>query len=259
MSDDDGIVRAGDLEPPGKARKGGKLPNMPDRDAPFSELRHWVSDAIGLPPTVRVESVIRYGRLDDDSLAISLSNNVVIRCDRQKRLQAPGTFQAFFASESDGLCQPKYYRRDEVGDVFIALCRLGTADTAASEMEAWSERVDMFVGMCDKFIGSLRPPDRYTTISKLRARPTYDPKYSGIDPHPPVLVVDEGWGEGGKRFIRHTELVGYLRVVHGQTVDERVMPGRMRELGGERHNLQAWAPDRSQKIHLVFYELPPEA
>jgi hypothetical protein len=254
MADDDTFGPA-DIEPPDKARKGGKLPPLPDRDAPFSAVRHWVSDAIGLPPTVRVETVVRYGRLDDDSLAISLSNDVVIRCDRQKRLQAPGTFQAFFASESDGLCQPKYYRRDEVGDVFIALCRLGTADTAASELEAFSERLDMFVGMCDKFPASLRPPERYSTISKLRARPTYDPKYNGIDPHPPVLVVDEGWG---KRFIRHTELVGYLRVIHGQTVDERVMPGRMREVGGDRHNLQAWAPDRSQKIHLVFYELPPE-
>ena len=216
-------------------------------------LRQWVSNAIGLPPTVRVEAVTRFGRDDEDSLSISLSNNVVIRCNRQKRLQSPGPFQAFFASESDGLCQPKYLSRAECGDVYVALCRLGTADAAASELDMLRERLDMFADMCDIIPASLLPPDRYVTIAALKQRPTYDAKQPGRAR--PVVIVDTPWG---KRFVRQVEWVSYLRVIHGQVVNEAVLEGRMKELGGPRHALQAWDSGRHNKVALVFYELPTD-
>ena len=56
-----------ELDRPDAPRKRGLIPPLPDRDAPFSVLRGWVSDAIGLPPTVRVETVVRHGRDDEDS------------------------------------------------------------------------------------------------------------------------------------------------------------------------------------------------
>ena len=168
-----------DFAPADKPRPKGALPWLPDREASFSVLRQWVSNAIGLPATVRVEAVTRYGRDDEDSLSISLSNEVVIRCNRQKRLQSPGTFQAFFASESDGLCQPKYLTRAECGDVYVALCRLGTADAAVTELDMLRERLDMFTAMCDTTQASLLPQWRYVTIAALKQRTTYDPKIPG--------------------------------------------------------------------------------
>jgi hypothetical protein len=248
----DGSFSDEDVEPVGKARPKGHLPYLPSRDASFSVLRQWVSNAIGLPPQVKVESVTRYGRDDDDSLNISLSNDVQIRCNRQKRLQSPGPFQAFFASESDGLCQPKYLSRAEVGDVFVALCRLGTADAAASELDILRERLDMFVAMCDLHHGSLLPQWRFVTISALKQRAIYDPK---VPRSQPVLVNDMEWH---KQLIRPIEFVAYLRVIHGQTVNESTLEGRMTEMGGARHSLQAWDGAREHKVKLVFYELPQD-
>lgn len=252
MTDDDTIGPA-DIEPPDKARKRGLIPPLPDRDAPFSVLRGWVSDAIGLPPTVRVETVVRHGRDDEDSLTISLSNDMVLRCNRQKRLMSPGPYSAFFASESDGLCQPKYLGRGEVADVFVALCRLGTAEAKATEVDILRERLDMFVEMCDPFPASLSGPDRYITISHLRSRPTYDPH---MPQHKPVLVTDH---KVGKRYIRTVEFVGYLRVIHGQTVNEATLPSRMHEAGCPRQALQAWDLGRHKKVAMVFFELASDS
>jgi hypothetical protein len=248
----DGIIRASDLEPPDQPRKRGLIPPLPDRDAPFSVLRGWVSDAIGLPPTVRVETVVRHGRDDEDSLTISLSNDLVLRCNRQKRLMSPGPFSAFFASESDGLCQPKYLGRGEVADVFVALCRLGTAEAKATEVDILRERLDMFVEMCDVFPASLSGPDRYITISHLRTRRAYDPHAPATSP---VLVVDD---KVGKRYIRTVEFVAYLRVIHGQTVNEATLPSRMHEAGCPRQALQAWDIGRHKKVAMVFFELAPD-
>lgn len=251
---DDSWSSAEELEKQGKPRPKGSLPYLPSREASFSTLRGWVSDAIGLPPQVRVEVVQRYGRDDEDSLSIALSNNVVIRCNRQKRLQSPGPFQAFFASESDGLCQPKYLSRAECGDVYVALCRLGTADAAASELDTLRERLDMFVAMCDVTQASLMPQWRYVTIAALKQRATYDAKTPGRAS--PVLIIDMQWG---KRFVRQVEWVSYLRIVHGQVVNESTLEGRMKELGGARHSLQAWDSGRNTKVKMVLYELPTDA
>lgn len=257
-----------DITPDPEPRPGrnSHLPHLPDREASFSAVRQWLSNAIGLPPTVRVDSVTRFGRGDDDALALTLSNDLVIRCDRQKRLQSPGALQAFFASESDGLCRTKFLTRAECGDVYIAMCALATAAAEQDELSELRERLDGFVQMCDPVHASLQPDYRYATLRRLQARPEYDraaasdAKKGKAPQLQPVLVADHEWGKdtGTTYLVRHSEFITQLRVVHMQTVADNFLKGRMSELGCVYHALQAHGPGRRGHAALAFYELPSD-
>lgn len=234
-------------------RPRGTIPYLPDRDASFSVLRNWVSNAIGLPPAVRLDTVTRAGRNDDDALTLYLSNGVKIRCPQQKRLQSPGPFSAFFASETDGLCRPPYLNRPEVADVFTALCALGSADETRNELDDLRERVETFIEMCEPLPGTLTPANRYTTLRALKTRGQYDKNAAkAVRGRKPVLVIDREWPA---KFIRHIELLTYLREIHNQTLSDTFLQGRMRELECTYHKLQAHNLDRTHHAALAFYEL----
>jgi hypothetical protein len=258
--DEDGTLGADDHGPEDKPRNKGHIPHLPDREATFSVLRHWVSNAIGLPAAVRLDSVIRFGRGEEDSLSLTLSNGLTLRCDRQKRLQAPGPFQSFFASESDGLCAPKYLSRAEVGDVFIALCRLATATAEQDELSELSERLAGFVTMAEVMHTSLTPEYRYESLRRLQARAEYDRKAAtdgkgGKYLVRPVLVVDHEWPA---YLVRHSEFITHLRVVFMQTLNDNFLKGRMTEVGCEYHSLQGHAPRRRGHARMAFYTLPTD-
>jgi hypothetical protein len=240
-----------------KPRKGGKLPPTPDRDTPFSELRQWVSNAVGLPGAVRVDTVVRFGKGEDDSMVLTLSNGLVIRCAQQKRLHTPKGFQTFFMGESDGLCLPKYLSAPEIGDVWGALCRLATATAEQDELSELGERLAGFVSMCEVVHMSLTPDYRYATLRALQARDEYDRKAAtegkqGRHIVRPVLVADHEWKA---YLVRHSEFITQLRVVHMQTVSDNFLKGRMAELGCEYQALQAHGPGRRGHAHLAFYRL----
>ena len=218
-------------EPVKRPGRGTNLPWLPDRDASFSELRHWLSSAIGLPPSVRVDTVVRFGRNDEDALAITLSNGMTIRCDRQKRILTPGGLQAFFVSESDGLCSPKYLTKAECGDVYIALCRLATATAEQDELSDLSERLGGFVGITDTVHMSLTPEFCYASVRRLQGRDEYDRKAAtdgkqGRQIIRPVLVADHAWRPDTTTYlIRHSEFITHLRVVHMQQVGDNFLKG----------------------------------
>jgi hypothetical protein len=158
-----------------KPRPKGKIPYLPDRTATLPELREWASNAAGLPPEVRVETITRPGRDPSDPLSIYLSNGVELRCEHQKQLQMPRTLQAFLASESDGIAQPSYLSPAEVGDFYIALCRLGTAAARTNARSALSEQLAAFVELTAEVPGSIVDrARRYDMLQTLRARPTFD-------------------------------------------------------------------------------------
>ena len=242
-----------------KPRPKGKIPYLPDRTATLPELREWASNAAGLPPEVRVETITRPGRDPSDPLSIYLSNGVELRCEHQKQLQMPRTLQAFLASESDGIAQPSYLSPAEVGDFYIALCRLGTAAARTNARSALSEQLAAFVELTAEVPGSIVDrARRYDMLQTLRARPTFDRAVAlamrnGVPEVRPALVVDPA---DETRYIRASEWVIYLRFVVGQTVDERGLPARMAEIDSERIDLQAWNVDRSHKAHLILYLLP---
>ena len=247
--------------------RGTHLPVLPDREASFSELRQWVSGAIGLPPTVRVDTVVRFGRGDEDALSITLSNGMTIRCDRQKRILSPGGLQAFFASESDGLCSPKYLTKAECGDSYIALCRLATATAEQDELGSLTERLESFVNLTEMMHMSLTPLYRYQTLRRIQDRPEYDRKAAtegkqgGQYTVRPVLVADHEWSsERGNTtyLLRHSEFITFLRVVHMLTIADNFLKGRMAEIGCEYHPLQAHGPRRRGHLSGTFYSLAPE-
>lgn len=249
----------GDLEPKGKIPKGRKLPYPPNREATLSEVREWLSNGAGLPPEVRIETVLRPGREPENPLTIVLSNGLKLRCPHQARLQQPRTLQAFLASESDGIAQPAYLSPAEVGEFYTQLCRLGNAAARVDPVADMTERLIAFVGLCDVVPGSVRDvTKRYVTIEALRMRPAFDRGVAlgttnGTPQYRPALLQDDAFGQ---RYVRASEWVVYLRFVVGWTVNESQLVARMTELGSERIEPQAWNADRSHKTHLVFYALP---
>lgn len=253
----------GKAEPEPKVPKGRRIPYMPDREASFSDIRQWLSTAIGLPDKVRVDAVTRFGRGEDDALAIMLSNDMVIRCDRQRRLLTPGGLQSFFASESDGLCRTQYLSKAECGEVYIVLCALATAAAEQDELSELRERLEGFVQMCEPVHGSLQPEYRYSTLRRLQAREEYDRAAAsdikkGRSATRPVVVADHEWagGDGTVYLVRHSEFITQLRVVHMQTIADNFLKGRMAELGCTYHALQSHGPGRRGHAALAFYELP---
>lgn len=247
-----------DLDPPGKPRPKGKIPYPPDRDATVPQLRDWLSNAMGLPPEVRVDAVTRAGRDPDDALTIVLSNGIAMRCAVQKRLQQPRTLQAFLASESDGIAQPAYLSPAEAGDAYVVLCRLGTACERHDPIADLLERLSTFVQLAEELHGTLLPEGRYKTIEAIRARPAFErgvaiDMRNGQPQVVPVVLVDAG---AKRHYIRASEWMVYLRFCVGMTFDEGRLPSIMGELGSDRLHPQAWNADRSHKTHLVFYTVP---
>jgi len=240
-----------------KARKGGKLPHPPDRDAPLPEVREWLSNAAGLPHAVRVETVLRPGREPEDPIVLVLSNDLKLRCPHQSRLQQARTLQAFLASESDGIAQPPYLSPAEVGDFYTQLCRLGTAASHADPVSDLHERMAMYVALCELLRGSLAREHRYTTIEAMKARPAFNRAAAeNQNPNAPVMLLDHL--DGGRRYVRASEWVTWLRFAQGRTVDESGLVARMAELGSVRADPQAWNADRSRKVHLVLYSVPED-
>jgi hypothetical protein len=244
--------------------KGRKIPHPPGRDASHGQVREWLSRwAVGLPEEVRIETVIRAGHEPEDPVTITLSNETRLRCAHQSRLQKPGSLQAFFASETEGIAQPPYLSPAEVGDFYTQLCRLASVTSKADPVADLHERLMMFVLLCDELSFSFADrPARYSTIERLRSRPSFDRnaalagRQDGGRFHPaPILLRDQD----GPSYIRASEWVAYLRFIVGWTVNESQLIGRMAELGAEWRDLQAWNLDRSHKAHLIFYSLPEEA
>ena len=242
-----------------KPPKGRKTPYPPEREATLSEVREWLSNAAGLPPEVRIETVVRAGHEPEDAVTVVLSNSMKLRCSHQSRLQQARTLQSFLQSETDGIALPHYLTPAEVGDFFGQLCRLGTASSRSDPVADLHERLMMFVGLCEEIIGSIVDhAARYMTIEAIRSRPSFDraaaqDMKNGSPEVQPIVLVDQ---EDGRRYVRALEWVAYLREVLKWPVNESKLVARMAELGSERVDPQAWNPDRSHKTHLVFYSLP---
>jgi hypothetical protein len=252
-------ISADDLEPRDKPPKGRRIARPPGRDAPLSEVREWLSVSAGLPPVVRVDTVLRPGRDPEDPVTLALSNGLKLRCSHQARLQQPRTLQAFLASESDGIAQPAYLSPSEVGEFYTQLCRLGNAAARVDPVADLAERLTAFVALCDVVPGSIRDvARRYVSIEAVRMRPAFDRGVAmgmtnGTPQYRPALLADDR-----SRYVRASEWAVYLRFVVGWTVHESELVARMTELGSERVEPQAWNADRSHKTHLVFYAIPKD-
>lgn len=242
-----------------KPRPKGKIPYLPDRSASLPELRQWLSVSIGLPPQVKVQSVHRPGRDDNDPLSITLSNDLVLRCAKQKRLQMARSLQSFLASESDGIASAPYLSPPEVGDVYIALCRLGTAGERIDPVADLQEQIGGFLAIGGPYRGTLALGQRYDTLLALKAMPRFDRTAAmamreGLPTARPVIITDAE----DDRHLRASEWVTYLRFVIGRVVDERRLVAEMREAGSERVDVQAWNGNRTHKLRAIFYSVPAE-
>ena len=257
--DDDDFDRAAGRK--GKPRPKGKIPYRPDRSEALPMWRDWISNAFGLPPEVRVETAIRSGMDDADPLTVVLSNGVKMRCPHQKRLQAPASLQAFLASSSNGIAQPLRLSEAEAGDVFVALCVIGTTPEASDPAADLQENLGAYVGIAVALEGSLDLEQRYVTLAQLKARPAFDRKAADDiragQPNGarPAVLLDTIFR---RRYVRASEWIAYLRHYVGQTVDPSALVARMAEIGCLRDHPQAWNSDRSHKHNVVLYSLPED-
>jgi hypothetical protein len=140
------------------------------------------------------------------------------------------------------------------------MCVLATTVAERTELDDLRERLESFIGMCEKVHRSLIPQFRYATLRALQRRAEYDRNAASEGMHGrlqvrPVLLAD---GEWHKHLVRHGEFITYLRVVHMQTVHDNFLKGRMAEVGCEYHTLQAHGPGRRGHASLSFYELPAD-
>lgn len=241
-----------------RPRKNGHIPHRPNRAASLPEWRQWLSNALGLPPEVRVETVYRHGRDSVDPLTIVLSNKMQMRCKHQRELTVPRTLHSFLASESDGVAQPDKLSETEALEVFLALCVLGTAAAKADPVADLHEYLTMFVTIGEIVTGGLGREQRYVTIRALLGRPAFDrgvalDMRNGQPSCRPAVLLDKS---DDKRYVRASEWTAYLRHVINQKVDPSALVARMAELDSQRIDPQAWNADRSHKAHVVLYSLP---
>lgn len=257
----DDMVRAKREREPAKPRPKGKIPYRPARSEPLPVWKDWLSNALGLPPEVRVEAVLRHGQDDADPLIVVLSNGMKMRCPHQKRLQVPASLQAFVASASNGVAQMDRLNQAEAGDVFVAMCVLGTSPAQADPAADLQEHLAAFVVLGSHFEGSLDLEHRYDTIDRLKSRPMFDRKAADDvragkpNGGTPVVLLDKILA---RRYVRAMEWITYLRHYVGQTVDPSALVARMAEISSERVHPQAWNSDRSRKVNVVLYTLPED-
>jgi hypothetical protein len=264
-------LRKGDREEierdAGKPRPKGTLPYMPDRDAPLSVLREWLTRAFAPPPGYSFDSFERHGRRLSDpawtSFRTPAGGEVRFRYPEQRALAKPANLRSSVVSITDGLCRMGPVTNPEASDIWSALCSIAHVVANQDEVEEFREHLDSFIRVVEpEGRYTLEPPGRYDTLIGLQERGQFERRHAlamatEADEYKwslrPVLLIDHQTGE---RWVRVIELSAYLRVVVGMQLGHGVLDGRMSELGAVRQRFEV----RNGKTHphCSLYRLPAD-
>jgi hypothetical protein len=248
-----------------KARPKGSLPHLPDRDAPLSELRDWLTRALNPPKGYRFEDFARHGRQLSNPAALVLitppGGHVTFRFREQKGLARPGNLRPTIYSVTDGLCRPGHLSGPEASDVWCALCSVAHVMTQQDERDETADWLERFLEVCEpeeKY--TLEPAGRYDALVAMKDRGAFGRR----DANAMLANPDKSWGwrqplllvdsVTGRRWIRVAELATFVRTVMGSPMGYGVLDGRLLEIGAERLTYES----RNGRVHpkVNLYLLP---
>lgn len=247
-----------------KPRSKGTLPSLPDRDAPLSEHRDWLTRAFNPPGGYRFDAFDRHGRRLSNPAQITFVTptgaSMSYRFPEQRALAKPANLRASVVSLTDGLCRMPHLNVAESSDVWVELCSMAAIAADEAESDDFREHLDTFLAVAElEAQFTFQPPGRLDALLALRQRGWFERRHAlQIATHldqrnwerRPLLLVDS---ETGERWVRVNELATYLRHVVGEQMGHGVLDGFMAELGAARERFEV----RRGALHLAmsFYRL----
>ena len=251
---------------------GKRLGPAPAADRPVLEIRAFVERAYGLPAGYRVGEVRRHGGRDDSTLTVEIlppgdGRALVIRYDEERLCRNAETLRGHAARDTNGLTRGDLIVGKGAPAVYEALCTLAAVYDREDPCDLTHEWIQCLRSAGERLTGhTLDREGRYAALSALQrwpyarglvlaaqaAQARGDPFST---PHPPILVVDPK--HGGGEYVTNRHLGVFVRHEMGaeKTTDSKAA-GRVIEIGGSRHSLQAWNVDRNDKKRLVLIRLP---
>jgi hypothetical protein len=254
---------------PDKKRPKGNLPYLPDRNAPLSDWRAWVTRAFGPPDGYEFDSFIRHGKesLSNPAVVVfttPVGGEVRWRFPEQRALAKTSNVRASVVSVTDGLCRMPPLNANEASDVWVALCTLAHNVAQHDEVAEFREKLDTFQRLADvERRYTLHPSGRFDALVALQARGLFEARHARLVAtesdeakwsRRPVVLVDS---HDKVRWIRVPELATYLRHVVGERLGHGMLDGLMSEIGADRiyHEVRNGAAHP----HGNFYRLPPDS
>lgn len=228
-----------------KSRPKGTMPYLPDRDAPLSQWREWITRALSPPSGYAFDEFERHGRRLSDPAYVQLrtpaGGAVRYRFPEQRALAKSTNLRASVVSITDGLCRMGNLTGPEKDDVWAALVIVAHVAAEQDEVEEFREWVESYLRVTEPEARyTLNPPGRYDALMALQARGSFERRHAQliateVDERKwsrrPVLLVDS---ETDRHWVRVNELATYLRHVIGQPLGHGVLDGRMSEIGAPR-------------------------
>ena len=247
-----------------KPRSKGTLPFLPERDAPLSHLREWLTRAFSPPTGYTLDEFERHGRRLSDPAYVQLrtpaGGSVRYRFPEQRALAKPTNLRSSVVSITDGLCRMGNLTAAECADVWTALVTVAHVAAEQDEVEEFREWLDSFLRVTEpEGRYTLSPTGRYDALTALQARGSFERRHanviaSEVDERKwsrrPVLLVD---ADTAQRWVRVNELSTYLRHVIGQPLGHGVLDGRMSEIGATR--VQYEVRNGASHPKITFYRL----
>ena len=250
-----------------KPRPRGTLPQLPDRDAPLSELREWLRRAFNPPDGYTFDTFERHGRRLSDAAYVVLGTpaggTVKFRFPEQRAFAKSTNLRSSIVSITDGLCRMGPVTAPEGSDVWVALCSIAHVAAEQDEVEGFRESLESFLVVAEPDSRyTLEAVGRYDTLAALQARGLFERRHAKrmadeVDEsrwtRRPVLLIDK---DTKRRWVRVPELATYLRHVIGLQLGHGELDGRMSEVGADRIRYEV----RNGKAHphSTFYRLAAE-
>lgn len=258
---------------PAKARPKGSLPHLPERDAPLSEWRGWLTRALNPPDGYAFDNFERHGRRLSDPAYVVLTTpaggEVRYRFPEQRGLAKSANLRSSVVSITDGLLRMGALTAPETSDVWVALCSVGAVIAQQDEVEEFRDHLDAFMRIADAETRyTLESTGRYDALLALQARGLFERRHaqlmaSEVDETKwskrPVVLFDR---ETRRQWVRVPELATYLRHVVGMQLGHGTLDGLMSEVGAPR--IRHEVRNGAAHPHSSFYRLaqspgPPQS
>ena len=248
----------------------------PDHDRPVGELREYIARAYGLPPGYRIGEVYRHGGRDDSPLVVEVvppgdGKPVLIRYDEERLCRDAGTLRGQAARDTDGLTRGDLIVGKAAQALYEALCSLAAVYAREDPCDLTHEWLQSLYASAEFVPGHTLDRDgRYAALAALQSASYTRGRILAAQfaqahhkddvepPKPPLLLIERDPLAGVHITSRHLGL--FVRLEMGaERISDSKAAGRVVELGGERHALQAWNLDRTDKKRLVLIRLPEDA
>jgi len=200
----------------------------PPESASTAEHLAYIHRAIGLPTSVEIKSVQRFGTRLVDAMRIDLSSGQLIDFARQSDALSRGGWHKAVIGATEGAAKPPGMKDPQLLDLWRSICRVASTSRLATEAEMHAESLRELLLLCESVTGFTlaTSADRFALIAALRARQRWDP-FDRNALISPALITDE---RDSARYLRGGELWDFYRS-KGAGLSGHEFPGRMAMVG----------------------------